>query len=155
MLVMGRSVNPAFGAWLRGRIGPRSYGHLATYVGVATSTVSRWITGESAPEYRNRLKLAEYLDASIEEVDEFFESPGVPLDTAGAVRGSLSPGGVEGAAGADAGLLAEVALPLLTGDMTAEERAWLEGFARRVRERRAAAGGRDDAGRGGAVGAAG
>src|SRR5204862_5038431 len=32
MLVMGRSGNPAFGAWLRGRIGPRSYGHLATYV---------------------------------------------------------------------------------------------------------------------------
>ena len=71
---MGKSGSVAFGAWLRGRIGARSYGHLATYVGVSTSTVSRWVTGESAPEYRNRLKLAEYLDASIEEIDEFFPS---------------------------------------------------------------------------------
>jgi hypothetical protein len=94
--------------------------------------------------------------AQHEQDAAFLRGPaGVRLDTAPAVSGSLSHGGAEGAAGTDAGLLAEVALPLLTGDMTAEERAWLESFARRVRERRASAGGRDDAGRGGAVGAAG
>lgn len=147
---MVKNGNPAFGAWLRGRIGPRSYGHLATYVGVAPSTISRWVTGESAPEYRNRLKLAQYLDASIEEIDEFFAEPpdSALLHPLGAKGGIVS--GDEATPGTEASLLAEVALPLLAGEMTAVELAYLRDFARRVRARRAASAGGagDDLGRG-------
>jgi hypothetical protein len=91
--------------------------------------------------------------AQHEQDAAFLRGPaGVRLDTAPAVSGSLSHGGAEGAAGTEAAILAEVARPLLTGDMTPEELRYLQDFARRVTRRLAAAGVRDDAGRGGAAG---
>lgn len=69
---MAATGSAEFGVWLRERIGTRKYGQVATYVGVSTSTVSRWVTGESAPEYRNRLLLAEYLKVEPAEVHRFF-----------------------------------------------------------------------------------
>src|SRR5213078_5068742 len=60
--------------------------------------------------------------AQHEQDAAFLRGPlGVPLDTAAAVSGSLSPGGAEGAAGTEAAILAGGARPLLTGDMTPEE----------------------------------
>lgn len=65
---MGSQGSAAFGAWLQERIGTRSRGQVAAYVGVSASTVSRWITGESGVHYRNRRRLAEYLGVALEEI---------------------------------------------------------------------------------------
>lgn len=74
---MNRTGSVEFGAWLKARLGRRPYGQMAAYVGVSTSpdgpsTVSRWVTGESAPEYRNRLGVATYLGVEPAEVHAFF-----------------------------------------------------------------------------------
>lgn len=54
---------------MRERIGPRSNGQVAEYVGVSPSTVHYWKTGRTRPEYKNVLRLARYLEVEPEEVE--------------------------------------------------------------------------------------
>ena len=55
---------------------------MAEYVGVSTSTVSRWIQGRSLPERHNIVKLARYLDVPATEIEALLPteqaSPNVP-----------------------------------------------------------------------------
>lgn len=59
----------SFGRWLQERLGVRTYGQLAEYVGVSTSTVSRWVNGQSMPERRNVHRLAAYLKVEPAEIE--------------------------------------------------------------------------------------
>lgn len=67
--VDGTGALAEFGDWLRGQLGARTQGQMAEYVGVSSSTVSRWLQGKSAPEPRNIRKLAAYLKVDREEVE--------------------------------------------------------------------------------------
>jgi transcriptional regulator with XRE-family HTH domain len=101
-----------FSVWLAARLGERTQGQLAEYVGVSSSTVSRWMNAKALPERHNIRKLAAYLKVEPAEIEallptetERFEpdsgalSPGtidtlaeqVAERTAGAVIKSLSP----------------------------------------------------------------
>lgn len=63
-----------FAAWLSGRIGDRSNGQVAKYVGVSPSTVHYWRTGQSLPGRRNVLKLARYLEVEPAEIEALLPS---------------------------------------------------------------------------------
>lgn len=67
-----------FGPWLKQQLGERTYGQIAEYVGVSTSTVSRWVTGESQPEYRNVLRVARYLKVEPEGIEAMLGRDGGP-----------------------------------------------------------------------------
>lgn len=132
------------------------------------AVVGTWVRGAQLPDDENQQRLAEATGERVERIAELVRQtkadrrgrapePHRPhdRDTASAVPDTLIPGGASGGVGTEAALLAEVALPLLTGDMTGEERAYLEAFVRRVNQRRAATGGgQGEPGRGSTEGAA-
>jgi transcriptional regulator with XRE-family HTH domain len=133
-----------FGAWLRSKLGKRSYGQVAEYVGVSTSTVSRWITGASGPEYRNRLRLAEYLGVELDELEALLPPEpalmyrsggagaimGAPADPAGRAVPTVyyyaPDGAVRGRSGLDAREQAAVDLLLARIDAYRDGRGVLE-----------------------------
>lgn len=171
----------AFANWLEGKLDevraaredPKlSDSKAAELIGVSHAMVSRFRAALSLPSRATTRALviglnAQRVPATVAEVEELVlasdphraasaeSHPPSGVHTASAVGGIIPAHGAAVGAGTEAALLAEVALPLLTGDMTAEERAYLEAFVRRVNQRRAQSGGvRDEPGRGGAGGPA-
>lgn len=152
-----------FASWLVGRMRERRLGRnqLAQYLEISQSSVSEYARALRRPRLEMQRKLAAYFGVPLEEVEALLpdaggaaQTPtGAILHTPDAVRGILPGDEAAPSAPGTQALLAEVALPLLLGDVTPEEMAYLADFARRVRARRAAsAGGQDDAGRGGPAG---
>lgn len=146
------SINPAKLVAFRAAKG-WSIKRLVREAGVDYSSYWRLEKGQALnPRIETIQRVARALGVVVEELilrpGEAAMPPAL-VRTPGAVRGIVSADEAAPTPGPEASLLAEVALPLLAGEMTGEELAYLRDFARRVRARRAASSGGADVAGGG------